>query len=86
MFEMGAGSLDQSGYQNKTARLLRNLLSFGVDVAAIQETQFATSILVCRLNTLQFVQHTETVWSEGFLVNEAFPGYKGEHYPCRRGV
>lgn len=44
----------------KTARLLRDLLSFGVDVAAIEETHFVKLMLGCSLVTLTSIQHTGT--------------------------
>lgn len=51
---------------SKEARLLRDLLSFGVDVAGIQETPFARSMRVCFLETLLSIQHKGTGWPEEF--------------------
>lgn len=46
--------------QSKVAHLFRDFQSFGVDVAAIQVTLFATSILISCRTTLLSSQYTET--------------------------
>lgn len=54
-------SLDASGPKDrgKDARLLGDLLSFGVDVSAIQKMY-----IVCNVDGLFSIQHTELKWPE----------------------
>lgn len=48
--------------QSKAACLFCDLLSFRVDMAAIQETHFVISILVCCLMTSLFIQHMGSIY------------------------
>lgn len=52
---------------DKAVRRLRDLLSFDVNVAAIQETHFATLMLMCCLAALSSIQYAETDWPKVFL-------------------
>lgn len=67
--------------RGKIVHLLRDLLSFRVNVAAIQKTHFA-----CVLTTLSSIQHTGTNRQRSFLAGNAFPECEGGPYPRRRGV
>lgn len=53
-------SLNARGLSDRenATRQLRDLLSFGVGVAVIQETLYLTSMLECFLSNLLIIQHT----------------------------